>query len=270
MKIFFAGPVAGWELILQYRPPYLLESFYTLSRSRKRQYYIDTMLQNTKIFLLDSGAFTFMNTLTDITEKELDYFVEDYAKFIVDNDIQLFFEMDVDAVLGYEKVLEYREFLEKTTKKKCIPVWHRSRGYEEWKKMLNSGYKIVAIGGFVIKEIKLPKELPYVNTLIKQAHRKNILVHGLGVSGFSYLNKTLFDSVDSTSWVQAPAYGRIAFIDINRKTIISKSKHEVVGGNKRGIHSKLRRLTLKKWLYVVKQFDNEEWDFLKTYNKEVE
>lgn len=174
--------------------------------------------------------------------------------------------MDVDTVVGYEKVLEYRKFIEKVTKKKSIPVWHKSRGLEEWQRMLNKGYKLVAIGGFVIKEIKLPQELKYVNVLVKQAHQRGVRVHGLGVTGFSYLRRTFFDSVDSTSWMLTPAYGRFSYININSRNINTLSKTKIVNKNMRAVAPKLRKHTLKKWLYVVRQFDTDEWDFLNEYN----
>lgn len=90
MKIFIAGPLTGWKLILQFKPPYLLESFYTLFNNRKSKQYIEMIKRISKIFLLDSGAFTFMNSKKDVSVKDLDKFVEQYAKFIKDNDIQLF------------------------------------------------------------------------------------------------------------------------------------------------------------------------------------
>ena len=43
--------------------------------------------------------------------------------------------MDVDNIIGYEKVLELRKILLEATDK-IIPVWHKNRGIDEFKKML--------------------------------------------------------------------------------------------------------------------------------------
>ena len=78
-------------------------------------------------------------------------YTREYADWIRANDqpkINGYFEMDVDNVIGYEKVLELREILLKATDK-IIPVWHKNRGLEEFKRMCReySG-RIIAITGF--------------------------------------------------------------------------------------------------------------------------
>lgn len=60
-----------------------------------------------------------------------------------------------------------RAMLEKGTGKKCIPVWHKSRGLEEWRK-LTKEYDYVAIGGIVTKEIKR-KEYKYFSPMLSIA-----------------------------------------------------------------------------------------------------
>ena len=268
MKIFFANPLSGWAYTLRHKPPYILESFYEfLEHKKSYKNYLNTIKQFAKIFFLDSGAFTFMNSQKNVKAEFLDRFVEAYAKFIVDNDIQLFAEMDVDSIVGYEKVLEYRHFLEKVTKKKCVPVWHKSRGLEEWKRTIKAGYKFVAIGGFVIKEIKLPEETREINQLIKIAHERDVKVHGMGVISMRWLHKTLFDSVDSTGWMVGPGYGQIPKIDINEKRLKSLRPKEI--GSRRIWRALAISYTVKKWLYLLKRLDTEEWDFLTEYNKNI-
>lgn len=156
-------------------------------------------------FLLDSGAFTFMQgkeSETDWTE-----YIERYADFINRNHVEKFFELDIDSVVGYEKVLEYRKLLERLTQKQCIPVWHRSRGAEEFTRMVQ-GYPYAAIGGIVSKEITKPM-YPMFTKLISEAHRNRCKLHGLGFTNLSDLHKYHFDSVDSTSWTSGNRFGHL-------------------------------------------------------------
>ena len=52
-----------------------------------------------------------------------------------------------------KKLKKIRTKLEKGTNKKCIPVWHLSRGFDEFIKHTQE-YDYIAIGGIVTKEIK--------------------------------------------------------------------------------------------------------------------
>ena len=42
------------------------------------------------------------------------------------------------TIIDAFKVKEIRKKIEEKTGKKCIPVWHKSRGIEEFKNLLNS------------------------------------------------------------------------------------------------------------------------------------
>lgn len=150
MQLYLAGRWGGGnkqdELQCKKKlKPRILESFYYINDE------IKAMIPYYKDFLLDSGAFTFMqNTKTKINWDE---YVERYAKFIKDNNIKHFFELDIDSIVGIKEVERLRNKLETLSERKCIPVWHKSRGLEYWKKMCKE-YNYIAIGGIVTKEIK--------------------------------------------------------------------------------------------------------------------
>lgn len=105
----------------------ILESFYYIKPWQLP--FIPTF----KSFLLDSGAFTFMSN-SDKTANWNEY-VTRYAEFINQHKIDLFFELDIDSVVGLTEVERLRDKLETLTNKKCIPVWHKARGLDYWKKM---------------------------------------------------------------------------------------------------------------------------------------
>src|SRR5690606_14097818 len=100
--------------------PYVLESFFNVKP------WVMDYIKNCKMFLLDSGAFSFM-TRSNL-RPDFDEYLKKYINFINKYNVQYFFELDIDSVVGLKKVEEYREILERETGKKCIPVWHKSRG----------------------------------------------------------------------------------------------------------------------------------------------
>lgn len=211
MRVYLAGTSVKPNLLNRHNIPYYLESFYSI-----KEWQIP-FIQNNEKFMLDSGAFTFMNNFKG-TINWKDY-IDKYAEFINKYNIKYFFELDIDVLVGYEKVKEYTKYLEAKVRKKCIPVWHKSRGIEEWKR-LTKEYDYVAIGGIVIKEIK-PIDYKYFIPLLEIAKKNNCKVHGLGFTATKELYKYHFYSVDSTNWLSGGRFGSIH--NFNGKFIESKS-----------------------------------------------
>lgn len=173
-------------------------------------------------FMLDSGAFTFFTQGKHVNWEE---YIEKYADYIKQNDIKLFFELDIDKLVGYQKVLQYRKKLEKLAGRPCIPVWHKSRGLDTFVGMCKE-YKYVAIGGIVSQEITRD-QYKHFPRFIATAHRYGAKIHGLGFTNLDGLTKYRFDSVDSTAWLSGNKFGHI--YQFNGKTIV---KHNVPAGKK--------------------------------------
>ena len=97
MKIYLAG-VAPWrggqekKTIMEHRP-YILESFYYTDEDTER------LLPYFGDFLLDSGAFTFMQSSKNHVDWE--EYIEKYASFINRNKIDKYFELDIDNIVGF-------------------------------------------------------------------------------------------------------------------------------------------------------------------------
>ncbi len=195
----------------------VLESYFYI----RNKEWMFPLIKQFKNFLLDSGAFTFMNQAKN-HKVNWDQYIEEYAAFINKLDIELFFELDIDVLVGIEEVERLRAKLEKLTGKKSIPVWHVSRGHDYWLKMIKE-YDYVAIGGIVTKEIK-PKHYPIFKQLIKEAHAENCKVHALGFTNLEGLTKYKFDSVDSTSWLSGNRFG--AIYEFNGKTMVKHDKKQ--------------------------------------------
>lgn len=185
-------------------------------------YYCDDLTVNTiipqcKNFMLDSGAFTFFSAGGVVDWND---YIKRYAQFITKNNIKLYFELDIDKLIGYDKVLYYRKKLEDLTGRPCIPVWHKSRGQKEFIKMCEE-YDYVSIGGIVSKEIT-QKEYKFFPYFIKTAHEHGAKIHGLGFTNLKGLTQYHFDSVDSTSWVSGNRFGSV--YKFNGKTMLKYDK----------------------------------------------
>lgn len=193
--------------------PFLLESFYYV-----KDFQIP-LIHSADLFLLDSGAFTFMSN----SKKAVDWdeYVSKYIAFINANDVKHFFELDIDSVVGYEKVKELRRRIEAETGKQCIPVWHKSRGVDEWKALCDN-YKYISIGGIVTGEIT-KQEYPQMKKLVQYADHRGVRVHGLGFTGAG-VEGYGFYSVDSTSWLSFRRFGQCHMFDGNRMRSIPRPK----------------------------------------------
>lgn len=242
MKVFLAGVApwrdgGGYDPIIQTHRPYILESFFYVDADTER------LLPLFGDFLLDSGAFTFMQSSKSHVVWE-DY-IERYANFINKNHIEKFFELDIDSVVGYPKVLEYRSRLERLTNRRCIPVWHTSRGAAEFKKMCDE-YDYVAIGGIVSKEIK-PEHYSVLPAMIKEAHSRKAKIHGLGFTALEWLPKCHFDSVDSTAWTTGNRFGFVYRFDGK-----AMKKHDCPKGKRLGDSRKVALINYTEWIKFQK------------------
>lgn len=165
-----------------------------------------SLLPHVKEFILDSGAFTFMSHRKG---KEVDFetYLRQYIAFINKHDIKNFFEIDIDKIVGLEKVEQMRATLERETGKRCIPVWHKSRGLQYFRDITEE-YSRIAIGGLAIKDIS-KSQWPYLRGLLDIAHSNKCQVHGLGFTSLKELKDYQFDSVDSSSWNSGGRFGQI-------------------------------------------------------------
>lgn len=181
----------------------LLESFYYVKPWQAE------LIPWFKSFMLDSGAFTFMQQKS--SQVDFEQYTREYAKFINDYGIELFFELDIDSVVPWQRYLDLRKMLEDLTGKDPIPVFHKSRG-KEWFQNAVRNHSYVAIGGIVTGEIKR-SEFGMLRWFIDEAHRNNCKIHGLGFTNLSWLQRLSWDSVDSTAWLYGNRSGVVYQFD---------------------------------------------------------
>lgn len=232
MKLFLAGNDGFRKQCfdIYLKDIYVLESYHYVIK----QEWMFPLFKEFKGFLLDSGAFTFLNALKG---KIIDWeqYVINYGNFIKQHDIKHFFELDIDPIVGLKEVERLRDLLEKTAGRKCIPVWHKSRGLEYWKQMCKN-YNYVAIGGIVTQEIKRSEYGVFLH-LLSIARESNTKVHGLGFTNLKGMEKYKFHSVDSTSWLSGNKFGAVYLF--NGKTITKQNKQigQRVKTNETAIHN---------------------------------
>lgn len=229
MKLMFASLEAGrWETIedIAHLTKYLLSSYWYV-RGMKKPAFWELLKQRNEEdnFLLDSGAFTLMETKNTDLHKDLDGYIDNYIEFVKKHEIKRYVEMDIDNVIGYEEVKRIREKLEREIGWQCVPVWHKNRGIEEWKKLVDE-YDYIAFGGFNdpgntgVKK----RELGDVKKMIAYANSKNVKVHGLGFTGMDSWDYGFY-SVDSSSWTVARRYGLLVEFTGDRIRTIPKQEN---------------------------------------------
>ena len=226
MRIFLACTNSLENKSIIKESKYMLESFFNGEKTCLN------VLKSCGVdnFLLDSGAFSYMSGAKCTKESLMEY-LDRYIDFINKYNVKYFFELDVDTIFGIDFVEKLRRKLENGTGKQCIPVWHKIRGIDYWKRMV-SQYKYIAVGGLAIKDIK-EKEYPLIKKMVDFANIRGVKVHGLGFTKTKILEKEKwkFYSVDSSSWLSSAARGQklqifkngyIKNVDMEKKKVKAK------------------------------------------------
>ena len=195
MKLYLAGehPVKNGTKAVTWKGINILESYWYA----RKNVHFPRLLQTCENFILDSGAFTFLQKGV-VTNWE--NYTKQYADFVLKHNIKHFFEMDIDSITSLSYVEKLRQILEDKTKLKPIPVWHKNRSTDYFVEMCKN-YPYVALGGIVIKEFKWKDYEKIIPWFIKTAHDNNCKIHGLGFTRIKELHRFKFDSVDSKAWV---------------------------------------------------------------------
>lgn len=256
MRIYLGGNSFPREVLTA--PPhgrfdwYPLVSFYDVERR-----YAKFILENNKRypgFIMDSGAFSLLGSQKHKTKGvNWDEYVERYADVVNKYEIDNFIELDLDAIIGIKEVERLRAKLERLTGRQCMPVWHKSRGWDYWLRMVQE-YKYVCIGGIAAWDIT-PAEIGIFRPLLAEAKKNDCKVHGLGFTNTTKLAQFPFYSVDSSSWNSGARWGRLPkFVDGKIITIDPpKGKRLASSGEK--CH-RLVVYSFNEWLKYCYYMDN--------------
>tara|TARA_R110002051_G_scaffold97960_1_gene168061 strand:+ start:335 stop:1087 length:753 start_codon:yes stop_codon:yes gene_type:complete len=247
MKVYLAGASTGKKYFYNGASDFVLMSFME-SKS------VDFNKIKCESILLDSGAFTFMNSRKN-SKIDWDEYIDKYSSFINKYNIKLFFELDIDSLVGLKEVERLRSKLERQTNKKSIPVWHKSRGLKYWENMCQE-YNYISIGGIVTKEIK-QTEYKFFAPMLKIAKENNCKVHALGFTRTRKLHLYKFYSVDSTNWITTRFNIFYKYDNINN---IMQSQKKINNTNNKLRVSKEKRdeyniFQIKEWVKFQKYAD---------------
>ena len=231
MKIFLSGfesqDIDKWITVdPDVRMKWVLMSYAYIRKAKPER--VKEIISRADNVMVDSGAHTFQKG----REVKWEEYTHEFGQWIAENDepkIIGYFEMDVDNMIGLNKVEELRQIMYSYTDK-VIPVWHWSRGNEYFEKMCVEAAQhsnIVSFSG--VADTLTTGEMLWMT---KTAWEHNCKIHALGITVKSILNSVPFDYVDSSSWLQGPMYGRIGANDIRRvkqmEVVIARmSSHEL-------------------------------------------
>lgn len=211
---------------------------YYYSRSKDRLPRATFIRDHSELMMVDSGAHSFQKG----AKVKWEDYTRQYADFIRTFDrpnVVGFFEMDVDVIIGYDKVLALRKILMQASDK-IIPVWHKGRGIAEYDRMCQEfAGKVVAISGFKNEDIADHQYLMF----LKHAKKYNCKVHCLGMTRRKILDVVPFDYVDSSSWRQPFTYAR---------GLTASGKQRKVDSAWFKVASNRDKLELKNYIYGVK------------------
>lgn len=222
---------------------YILASFYYV---RRGGYNYQKTFKN---FMLDSGAFSFIYRKGHelANQKQIKSYLNNYIDYINHYDIKYFAELDIDSIIGHENVKRLRKELEQRTNKKCIPIWHHSRGKDEFIRLCKE-YDYIGIGGIAGGE-ELSKHREVYRDLNLFAKKFGTKVHGMGFTPQNSLNSYMFYSTDSTSWTTGGRYKKLYVFRHGGMTTVDTSKYRLKN------YKKLTRHNLGEWLKYQKNQD---------------
>lgn len=196
----------------------VLESYFYARKNDK----LGILIPRAKNFLLDSGAFSFMQGTGG--HCDWDRYANEYCDFINKYGIDDFFELDIDNIVGLKEVERLRDLLESRTGKKVIPVWHVERGKQYFVDMCKE-YNYVALGSIAKvvpgKQKISPKYFPW---FLQTARKHGSKVHALGYTPKN-LHGVPFFSVDSTNWIYGNMTGSVYKFDSHKGVMTSSSKN---------------------------------------------
>jgi len=178
---------------------FALESFFAHTEVTR----ILEELPEVKIFL-DSGAFSLENQEVKDTQKYLD----DYIDYILKWNDRLFAYANLDAIGDVEQGWKNQKYME-SRGVVPIPVYHYGEDFK-WAERYVNEYEYIGVGG-IARGIPAGSLRNLFDRVFDYIAQRNLgtRVHGFGVTGFKFLIRYPFYSIDSTTWLKQAGFGRI-------------------------------------------------------------
>ena len=205
-----------------------------------------------KSLMMDSGAFTIMNNKKSKNSFNPMEYCKKYAEHIKKNNIDLFLELDIEGVYGFDVYKDCLHCLQDITGKDPIYVFHKWRGIDYYKELVKQK-DYIALGDVSVGAggRELYKYFPW---FLNEAHKNNCKVHGLAFTSLNDLQFMNFDSVDSSSWTAGSRYASLSLFNghnISRYDAKRTEKKELCHNEKVFLHDYC------EWKKLSQYFDKE-------------
>lgn len=220
MRMYLAG---GESMIRTYKlavpgEANLFASYFYTSNATK---FLEHMRQypRTKGFItIDSGAHSFFGlqgmsctsgkTPLSVEKPDEEKYFAAYCDWLEKywSDINYFVELDIQSIIGIERVRAWRQVLkDRGLFSKCIMVHHSSDPPGHFEELLEtSESRYIGFEGKRERKILLDY-MP----LLKRCYEAKIRVHGFALTSRDVVSKYPFFSVDSTTWANTTRYGMV-------------------------------------------------------------
>jgi hypothetical protein len=213
------------EVGITKRIPHILESYHYVGQQK----FVDAMrADNAKVFL-DSGAFSAHSLGVEINIDEYcDYIIRNRDILRVDGEAVMASVLDGigDALKTYQNQI----YMERRGAKP-LPCFHygEDQRYLEW---YVANYEYITIGGLVrrsAKEQQVWLDEIWNNHMLDGSGRPKLKVHAFGMTAPWLMERYPWHSVDSSSWIQAAAFGNIFTSEFGPISVSkeSPSKHVI-------------------------------------------
>lgn len=183
--------------------PYILESYHYLQNSPSKR---DLLREYGRKVFLDSGAFSAYTLGATID-------VNDYARFIAANGDLIEVASVLDGIGDPQLTLENQRRLEDAGAN-VLPCFHFGEP-EEYLETYLEHYDHITLGGMVPvpnNQLQLWLDHLWSKYLTDDKGWPIVKVHGFGLTAMSLVRRYPWFSVDSSSWVQAGAFGHIVTV----------------------------------------------------------
>jgi hypothetical protein len=199
--------------------PHILESYHYV----ESQKYVDAMRADGGKVFLDSGAFSAKSLGVEID-------IDAYCKYIIENKDILREEDSVvmasvlDGIGDPLKTWQNQIYMEQHGATP-LPCFHfgEDEAYLDW---YVQRYPYITIGGMVrtkAEDVMQWLDRIWSRHLLDKAGKPKLKVHAFGVTTISLMERYPWHSVDSSSWIQAAAFGSIYTVKHGPLAVSSKS-----------------------------------------------
>jgi hypothetical protein len=224
--------------------PNILESYHYVGK----QQYVDAMRANGAKVFIDSGAFSAKSLGVDIDINQYcDYIKRNLDIIRTEDDVVM--ASVLDGIGDPLKTWQNQLYME-SQGAKPLPCFHfgEDERYLEW---YIERYPYITIGGMVrtkAEDVMQWLDRIWNKYLVDGSGRPKLKVHAFGVTTVSLMERYPWHSVDSSSWIQATAFGAIYTSEFGPIAVSDQSPSRQDMGRHFNTFSEIEKAALNRML----------------------